>query len=120
LNGSRELRKGFCKDNELWCMRVNKLVNKVVSEHAHEIEQQEDAELDVESLCKLHKKNLKYAEKNMSQVRTQVQATISSLGEGADRELLLKHKEHIRKLVALETLFLNVCLLILVPQGARD
>ena len=31
LPGS-SLRKGFCKDGELWCMRVNKLVNKVVAE----------------------------------------------------------------------------------------
>lgn len=63
LAGS-SLRKGFCKDGELWCMRVNKLVNKAVDEQSandDQGDQQEEEQLDSASLCKIHKKNTKYA-----------------------------------------------------------
>lgn len=33
---------------------------------------------------------------------------------------MFKHKEHLRKLIAFETLFLNLCLLILTPQTGGD
>ena len=122
LPGS-SLRKGFCKDGELWCMRVNKLVNKVVGEQPMSTEgddKQEDDQLDLASLRKIHKKNTKYAQKHIAQVRCEVQAAINDLDETKDVELIFKHKEHLRKLIAFETLFLNLCLLILIPQTGDD
>ena len=47
-------------------MRVNKLVNKLVKENNDQEEADEENEsMDVSSLCKMHKKNIKYAEKNI-------------------------------------------------------
>lgn len=45
---------------------------------------------------------------------------MNDLDEVKDNELVLKHKEQLRKLVAFETLFLNLCLLILIPQAGGD
>jgi len=114
LQGSG-LRKGYCKENELWCMRVNKLANKVM-EDADESDDQ-DQELDIASLAKRHKKYLKFVDKNISQVRAQVAEELSSLSEDSDKEMIIKHKAQIRQLMAVETLFLNLTLLVLVPQA---
>jgi hypothetical protein len=83
------LRKGYCKENELWCLRVNKLANKVVGDNATE---DKDQELDVASLTKRHKKYLKFVEKNISQARAQVAEALTSLNEDKDKEMILKHK----------------------------
>lgn len=104
-------------------MRVNKLVNKAVGEqttNGGEAEEAGDDQLDVASLRKIHKKNTKYAEKEITQVRSEIQAAIKGLDAAKDAELILKHKEQLRKLVAFETLFLNLCLLILIPQTGGD
>jgi len=53
-------------------------------------------------------------------VRCEIQAAINDLDETKDVELMFKHKEHLRKLIAFETLFLNLCLLILTPQTGGD
>ena len=42
------------------------------------------------------------------------------MDEAKDTELIFKHKERLRKLIAFETLFLNLCLLILIPQASND
>lgn len=63
VNGGK---KGCCKDSELWVMRVNKLVNKMVKEvSSDESGDLKDEAMDPEAMCKMHKKNIKYAEKSM-------------------------------------------------------
>ena len=52
------LKKGHCKEDELWILRVNKLVNRMVSENS-----EETSALDKSSLLKLHKKSIKFVEK---------------------------------------------------------
>ena len=67
-----DLKKGYCKGSELWVMRINKLVNKVVSEIA-EGQQVEEGKLDTASMCKIHKKNIKFAEKTIESIRIEVE-----------------------------------------------
>ena len=83
--------RGFAKEGELWLMRINRLINKLLS--AEETEAAE-GELDLESLVKIHKTNLKYCE------------------QFAD----LKKNERTRvQAVALETLYLSLCPFVLLP-----
>ena len=69
-------KKGCCKDSALWCMRVNKLVNKMVKEGTQGEEEEQGETMDLESLSKMHKKNIKYAEKNMQAIREDIESAI--------------------------------------------
>lgn len=40
---------------------------------------------------------------------------LAGLNEDEDKEMVIKHKAQLRQLVAIETLFLNLTLLVLVP-----
>jgi hypothetical protein len=83
--------RGFAKEGELWLMRINRLINKLLA--AEETEAAE-GELDLESLVKIHKTNLKYCE------------------QFAD----LKKNERTRvQAIALESLYLSLCPFVLVP-----
>lgn len=68
-------------------MRVNKLVNKMVKEETKSTEDEEQGEtMDLESLCKMHKKNIKYAEKNMQAVREEIESAIESMDDSKQKE----------------------------------
>jgi len=56
----------------------------------------------------------------MSQTRAQVAEALSGLSEDKDKEMIIKHKAQLRQLTAIETLFLNLTLLVLVPQALSD
>jgi len=105
-------------------MRVNKLVNKLVSEHIQDggqgDDEEDEAQLDLGSLCKLHKRNLKYAEKEIQAVRIKVAEKVAAAESGDNKEYTLRLKDQSRKLIALETLFLNLCPLVLMPWAAKD
>ena len=62
-------------------MRVNKLANKIVSEGKNETE---DGELDPSSVLTVHKANVKYVQKNISQPRSQLEEDLNDLG-GKDK-----------------------------------
>lgn len=66
-----DLKRGHCKENELWVMRVNKLTNKIMNDHMDETKEM-DSEFDVNSLVKRHKKYIKNVEKTISCSRSEV------------------------------------------------
>ena len=99
-------------------MRVNKLVNKMVKEvSSDENGDLKDEAMDPEAMCKMHKKNIKYAEKSMQDVREEIEAAISSWDDAKDKEKIIKAKAQLRKLQSFESLFLNINLLLLAPQN---
>ena len=51
-------------------------------------------------------------------MREQIEDALKSMNEQKQMEQIVKSREHLRKLVAFESLFLNVNLLILTPQNA--
>lgn len=73
--------------------------------------------MDVASLAKRHKKYVKFVEKSISAARVQVAEALAGLNEDEDKEMAMKYKTQIRQLMAIETLFLNLTLLVLVPQA---
>ena len=93
-------------------MRINKLVNKVVSETA-EGQPVENDKLDMSSMSKIHKKNIKFAEKTIEAMRIEVEEKLAAT---EDKEMTMKLRDIQRKLVAFEYLFLNINLLVLVPN----
>jgi len=77
-------------------MRVNKLVNKAMgdpAEKGNDAVFQDDQELDLASLRKIHKKNTKYAESTIMQARCDVQAAVTKLDGSKDAEQALRLKE---------------------------
>lgn len=113
LPGS-SLRKGYCKDHELWIMRVNKLANKIVSERNDETGEDE---LDPSSVLAVHKANVKYVQKNLSHTRAQLEEELSGLGGKDKTEHSLALKKQAGQLQSLESLILSLNLLALLPQG---
>lgn len=84
LPGSN-LKKGFCKENELWISRANKLIYKIVKEESTEGDDDEnvdEGQLDVAGLCKLHKRNTKFVEKEVTAVRIAVSAKLNEVKDG--------------------------------------
>lgn len=73
--------------------------------------------MDLESLCKMQKKNIKYAEKNMQAVREEIEQAISGWDDSKNKEQIIKAKTQLRKLASFESLLLNINLLILIPQN---
>jgi len=78
-----DLKRGHCKENELWVMRVNKLTNKIVNDHMDETTEME-SELDVKSLVKRHKKYIKNVEKTISNSRSEVSKAFFKLDQEKD------------------------------------
>ena len=70
-------------------MRVNKLVNKIVSENS---EEKEGDGLDAHGLCKIHKKNIKFVEKNVEAMRVEVEEKLKKVKE-SEKEMTMKLKE---------------------------
>ena len=101
-------------------MRVNKLVNQIVKDQAEQQEKVDDKEIDMSSLCKQHKKSIKFAQTNMESVREELSQKIEKLDSVKDKEVLSKLTDQLRKLIAFESLFLNLNLLVLFPQNDTE
>ena len=99
-------------------MRVNKLVNQIVKDQAEQQDTQKEIteEIDMASLCKQHKKSIKFAQSNMESVREEISKKIEKLDSVKDKEMLAKLTDQLRKLIAFESMFLNINLLVLFPQ----
>lgn len=116
----------MCKKGELWIARVNKLICKIVKEEAGQNEQkdgednEEEAEIDIGSLCGLVKKNSKYVQKEITDYRLKVEELIKQKDESSDKQLVMRLKQHSRRLIALEMLFLTLCPLVLIPEARKD
>lgn len=121
LPGSN-LKKGFCKENELWIARANKLIYKIVKEEGEEggDDNAEEDQFDIAGLCKLHKRNTKFVEKEVTAARLAVSAKLSKLKDDDNKEWVLRLKEQVRRLITMETLFLTLCPLVLIPQAGKD
>jgi hypothetical protein len=59
-------------------MRVNKLTNKIMTDHMEDVTEQE-SEFDVNSLVKRHKKYIKNVEKSISNSRNEVAKALAKL-----------------------------------------
>jgi hypothetical protein len=65
-------------------MRVSKLASKVVAEaaqHQKPAKEGQDLDLDMNSILKLHKQNIKFVQKNLSDIRTQISTKLSDADE---------------------------------------
>lgn len=103
-------------------MRVNKLVNQIVKDQAEQQEAEKEVvdEIDMASLCKQHKKSIKFAQTNMESVREEISQKIEKLDSVKDKEVLAKLTDQLRKLIAFESMFLNLNLLVLFPQKESE
>ena len=79
-------------------MRVNKLVNKIVKEE--QSPSADESTIDKDSLLKLHKKLIKFVQSNIGDLRENPEVAVKEW----------------RKLVAMESLFLNLGLLMMAPS----
>lgn len=109
-------------------MRVAKLVSKIIQSYLAETQQDQkdnasdsDDQLDLSSMLKQYKSNIKFVQKEISEPRIKVSSLIEKAsGADAKSESSIQHLVQLRKLVSLENLILNLCLVSLVPQGAQD
>lgn len=102
------MRRGFCKNGELWIMRMNKLLSKMLLTEAEDEQKDGDddaEELDLASLCKQHKAALKFAEKEFQQLRM-----------GFDE----RNAKQSNQVLAIESLYLSLTTLVLVPGAKPD
>lgn len=116
----------MCKKGELWIARVNKLICKIVKEETGQTQAKagedndEEAEIDIGSLCGLVKKNSKYVKKEITDYRLKVDELIQQKEASSDKQAVMRLKEHSRRLIALEMLFLTLCPLVLIPEARKD
>jgi hypothetical protein len=114
-----ELRKGFCKENELWIMRVAKLVSKIVASHLEKADHAEvegEDKLDLGGVLKQFKSTTKFVTKNIVDARLKASELIGEKDDKQYHHLVTQ----VRQLISLENLFLNLALVSLIPQNATD
>ena len=85
-----------------------------MTDHMEDVTEQE-SEFDVNSLVKRHKKYIKNVEKSISNSRNEVAKALAKLNQEKEPEVALRLKTQLKQLISIETLYLNLTLLILVP-----